>query len=117
VIASRAVSISIQRELPDNMLVEVAYVGKWSTHLYQGLDLNDVPWMMTRGGQSFAKAYAAVWTANHSGTMASPQPFFENSLPESYLTATNTYINAYNTSNTGKSGFIPMALCSKPPET
>jgi hypothetical protein len=68
--------------------------------------------MMTRGGQSFAKAYAAVWTANHSGTMASPQPFFENSLPESYLTATNTYINAYNTSNTGKSGFIPMALCT-----
>jgi hypothetical protein len=78
---NNGVSVSIQRELPDNMLVEVAYVGKWSTHLYQGLDLNNVPWMMTQGGQSFAKAYAALWTADHAGqTTVAAQPFFENAL-------------------------------------
>jgi len=75
------VTFGIQRELPDHMLVEVAYVGKWSRHLYQGLDLNDVPWMLTVGGQSFAKAYAAVWQADHAGqTTMTAQPFFENAL-------------------------------------
>jgi len=78
---NNGISISIQRELPDNMILEVAYVGKWSTHLYQGLDLNNVPWMMTLGGQSFAKAYAALWQADHAGaTTVAAQPFFENAL-------------------------------------
>jgi len=108
--ANNGVSISIQRELPDNMLVEVAYVGKWSTHLYQGLDLNNVPWMMTKGGQSFAKAYASVWTADHGGTMASTQPFFENSLPANYLNTTNSLITSYNATSAGKSA--PLPLCT-----
>jgi hypothetical protein len=85
---NNGVSISIQRELPDNMLLELAYVGKWSTHLYQGLDLNDVPWMMTLGGQSFAQAYAALWKANQAGlTTVAAQPFFENALKGSPLCA------------------------------
>jgi hypothetical protein len=109
---NNGVTFSIQRELPDNMILELAYVGKWSTHLYQGLDLNDVPWMMTKGGQTFAKAYAAVWVANNSGQAAAAQPFFENSLPATYLTTTNTYINNYNTINTGKMGFTPLSLCT-----
>jgi hypothetical protein len=79
--ANDQITIGMQRELPDNIIVEVAWVGKWSKHLYQGLDLNDVPWMMTRGGQSFAKAYAALWAADHAGqTTVAPQPFFENAL-------------------------------------
>lgn len=106
------ITFGIQRELPDNMLIEVAYVGKWSRHLFMGLDLNDVPWMMTRGGQSFAKAYAAVWTADHGGSMASPQPFFENSLPPNYLNTTNSNITAFNAKNVNTSGFTPLPLCS-----
>src|SRR5229473_1494325 len=79
-------TIGIQRELPDNILVEVAWVGKWSKHLYQGLDLNNVPWMMTRGGQSFAKAYAALYDADSTGkTTVAAQPFFENVLAGSPL--------------------------------
>lgn len=104
------VTFGIQRELPDNMLVEVAYVGKWSRHLYQGLDLNDVPWMMTRGGQSFAQAYANVWKANNVGTQAAVQPFFENSLPAGYLSTTNSYIANYNTTKAGQAA--PLPLCT-----
>ena len=79
--ANDQITIGMQRELPDNIIVEAAWVGKWSKHLYQGLDLNDVPWMMTRGGQSFAKAYAALWAADHAGqTTIAPQAFFENAL-------------------------------------
>jgi hypothetical protein len=105
---NNGISISIQRELPDNIILEVAYVGKWSTHLYQGLDLNNVPWMMTRGGQMFSKAYAAVWTADHNGVTASAQPFLENSLPASYLASTNSAISAFNTANPTS----PLALCT-----
>src|SRR5438132_10883187 len=97
--ANDQITIGIQRELPDNIIVEAAWVGKWSKHLYQGIDLNDVPWMMTRGGQSFAKAYAALWAADHGGTAASTQAFFENSLPAAYLNSTNSAINTYNTAH------------------
>lgn len=110
--ANDQISVSMQRELPDNILVEVAWVGKWSKHLYQGLDLNNVPWMMTRGGQSFAKAYAAVWTADNGGSAAAAQPFFENSLPVGYLNTTNAAITGYNNANAGKTGFTPLALCT-----
>jgi Carboxypeptidase regulatory-like domain len=105
-------TVGIQRELPDNILLEVAWVGKWSKHLYQGLDLNDVPWMMTRGGQSFDKAYAALWAADHGGTAASSQAFFEDSLPAAYMTTTNTAINGYNAANASKPGFVPLSLCA-----
>lgn len=75
------IDFSIQRSLPDNMIVEAAYVGKWSKHLYQGMDLNNVPTMMTLGGQSFAKAFANLWAADNAGkTSAGPQPFFEKAL-------------------------------------
>jgi hypothetical protein len=74
------IDFSIQRELPDNMILEVAYVGKWSKHLFQGLDLNDVPWMMTLGGQTFAQAYDALYAANQAGTAPAAQPFFEAAL-------------------------------------
>ncbi|HKV23849.1 MAG TPA: carboxypeptidase-like regulatory domain-containing protein [Candidatus Acidoferrum sp.] len=106
--ANNQVTFGIQRELPDNMLIEVAYVGKWSNHLYQGLDLNDVPWMMTRGGQSFAKAYAALWQADHNGQAAATQAFFENSLPAAYLSAANAQINKYNTKNPS----TPLPICT-----
>ncbi len=99
------VTFGIQRELPDHMLVEVAYVGKWSRHLYQGLDLNDVPWMLTLGGQSFAKAYAALWQADHAGqTTMAPQPFFENALKGSPYCATFTSCTNAVLANEGANG-------------
>src|SRR5579859_899416 len=108
--ANNQVTLGIQRELPDNMLVELAYVGKWSKHLYQGLDLNNVPWMMTLGGQSFAKAYAALWNADHTGqpTIAA-QPFFENA----FATAPNAPGSFQNASGNWVSNFCAgFANCS-----
>jgi hypothetical protein len=76
------IDFSIQRQFKGDMLVEVGYVGVWAHHLYQGIDLNDVPWMMTLGGQSFAQAYAALWQQMHSGATITPQPFFEAGLAQ-----------------------------------
>ena len=103
--ANNQVTFGIQRELPDNMLVEVAYVGKWSKHLYQGLDINNVPWMMTLGGQSFAQAYAALWKADQAGqTTIAAQPFFENALKGSAYCGGFTNCSSAVLANEGAGG-------------
>jgi hypothetical protein len=74
------VDISIQRQLPNNMILEVSYVGNFGRHLFQGVDLGNVPWMMKQGGQTFAQAYAAMYTALAAGKTPAAQPFFETAL-------------------------------------
>src|SRR5205814_7562135 len=48
---------TIQRELPGKSRLEVGYVGHTARNIYQGIDLNQVPFFMTLGGQSFAQAF------------------------------------------------------------
>jgi hypothetical protein len=72
--------LSIQRELPWKMLLEVGYVGRVAHHLYGANDINTVPYMFTAGGQTFADAFDAVATAVRSGTTPAVQPWFETML-------------------------------------
>ena len=51
---------TIQRQLNSKIMVEFGYIGRLIRNEYQPLNINAVPYMMTLGGQSFAKAYAAV---------------------------------------------------------
>ena len=55
--------LTIQRQINSKTMIEVGYIGRRITHEYQPININAVPFMMTLGGQSFAKAYAAVETA------------------------------------------------------
>lgn len=101
---------TIQRQLSNKVSLELGYIGRRMTHEFQPVNINAVPYMMTRGGQSFAKAYAAIETAlgcatsfNACGAKTpaqgagepaatyqaalvafansfAPQPFFENAL-------------------------------------
>ena len=74
--------LTIQRELPGSMLLELGYVGRYAKRLYQSLPLNNVPYMMVAGGQSFAEAYHNV----HNALLANPnasvpmQSWFETML-------------------------------------
>jgi len=52
--------LSFQRQLSQRMTMELGYIGRIIKHEYQPLNVNAVPHMMTLGGQSFAKAYAAI---------------------------------------------------------
>ena len=52
--------ITYQRELRGNMLLEIGYVGNYAQKLYQGYALQQVPYMYTLGGQTFAKAWSSV---------------------------------------------------------
>jgi hypothetical protein len=83
--------LTIQRQLSNRVTMEVGYIGRLISHEYQPININAVPYMMTKGGQQFQQAYANVETAlgcarsaaacgaNGIPTIA-PQPFFEAAL-------------------------------------
>jgi hypothetical protein len=79
--SSDQIDISIQRQLKGNFILEVGYVGVWARNLYQGIDLNDVPWMTKLGGQTFAQAYTNLYNALSTGNKnPAAQPFLESAL-------------------------------------
>jgi hypothetical protein len=62
-------NFSIQRDLGRNMMLEVGYIGRIMRDEYMNINLDQVPWMLTIGGESFAQAYAAVEKAGAFGTV------------------------------------------------
>ncbi len=74
---------SVQRELPGNMILEVAYVGRMSRKLPQAVNVNSAPYMFldSASGQTFAQAYDAVANALRTGQAVPVQPWFENQFP------------------------------------
>jgi len=71
---------TVQRELPGKGRIEVGYVGHTANNIYMGIDLNQVPFFMTAGGQTFAQAFDAVAQALRAGSAVTPQAFFETAL-------------------------------------
>lgn len=84
-----SVDVSIQRQFKGGFLAEISYVGTYAHNLFQGEDINDVPWMMKLGGQTFAQAYDNLYFANKSGATPAPQAFLETALKGS------TYCSGY----------------------
>ena len=70
-------TLSIERSLPGKSLLEVGYVGRVGHHLYTAQDVNQVPYMMKLGGQTYAQAFDAIAKALRSGQPVAAQPFFE----------------------------------------
>jgi hypothetical protein len=90
-----SIDLSIQHQITSKVSVEVGAISRWIHNELQNININSVPYMMTKGGQQFQTAYAAVEkamgcttsaTACSSATVAStlaalaPQPFFEAAL-------------------------------------
>jgi hypothetical protein len=74
---------SLQRELPAGIIMEAAYIGRFSRDLPQAINLNSAPYMFvdSASGQSFAQAYDAVANALRAGQAAPVEPWFENQFP------------------------------------
>lgn len=110
-------TVSWQRQLPHQTILQVAWVGRWERNEFRTIDMNTVPYMMTLGGQSFAQAYAALATqlsANPSISPAAvtPQPFFEAALakgPGNYC-ANQPSCTAAVAANEGPNGTNNFAL-------
>lgn len=106
---------SIQRQLPNQTVLEVGYIGRWARHLFLGMDANAVPTMLKLGGQTFAQAYYSLWQANQAGTAptaVAPAPFFETALGSGYIGSYNAAANKYNKTNAGTTGFVPAPTCA-----
>jgi len=81
-----AADLSVQRELPGNMLLEVAYSGRLGRKLPQSMSLGQSPinFKDPTSGQTFAQAFDAVATQLRSGTVpaaVTPQAWFEDLSP------------------------------------
>ena len=97
---SHQFDFTVQRQINSKTTVEFGYIGRRYTHDLQAININAVPYMMTLGGQTFAKAYGQmVWqycggaaglAAGNCGGFKNanpmnpetltPQPFFEAAL-------------------------------------
>jgi hypothetical protein len=88
-------TLTFARQLNNRLSLEIGYIGRVINNEYLPINLNAVPYMMTMGGQTFAKAYAntvigycgggsvnALGGGNCIGNAAAvaPQPFFEAAL-------------------------------------
>ena len=86
---SDEVTFSIQRAFGSKMLLEVGYIGRKIGNEFSEINLDAVPTMTTLGGQTFAQAYANVYTelCGSATVCSSPnlsavttQPFFEDAM-------------------------------------
>ena len=88
-------TLTFARQLNNKVSLEVGYIGRLIHNEYLPINLNAVPYMMTKGGQTFANAYANavigycgngnvknLGGGNCIGNPAAvtPQPFFEAAL-------------------------------------
>ncbi len=79
---------TIQRNIGRKMFFEVGFIGKKATNIFEEIDIDSVPYMMTRGGQTFAKAWANMYinicgfgsTCANNAYTGPVQPFFESAL-------------------------------------
>jgi len=60
--------LTMQRQLSKKTVLEVGYIGRLLHNEFQPVNINAVPYMMTLGGQQFAKAYANIEVASSFGT-------------------------------------------------
>src|SRR5208283_2727072 len=96
---SYEMNFTIQRQISSKFTVEAGYIGRVIRNEYLPIDLNNVPYMYTLGGQSFANAYGKLvmqycgGNAGLAGRASGPsggctgnlaavttQPFFEKAL-------------------------------------
>jgi len=81
--------LSVQRQLPGGVFLEVGYVGRIARDLFLNIDLNAVPYMFTPKGtkQSYGQAFDAVAKQLQSGVNpnnVTPQPWFEAMMQPSF---------------------------------
>jgi len=80
---SYSFDLTVQRELPGNMLMEVGYIGRLGRDLPNSFDFDSAPYMLkdAASGQTFAQAFNAITTELDANKPVTAQPWFENQLP------------------------------------
>jgi carboxypeptidase family protein len=77
-------TLTIQRELKQNLNLEVGYIGKILRNEYMLMNLDAVPTMTTLGGQTFAQAFGQIYSQlvfnGQNPLNVTGQPFIETAL-------------------------------------
>ncbi len=98
-------TVSVQHQFGPKILAEVGYIGRILANEAQYYSLTNVPYMMTRGGQTFANAWSQVMQATNYGTAnlssVPVQPFFENSLTPGYCAGFSSCTAAFVSNSAG----------------
>jgi hypothetical protein len=115
---------TIQRQISRKISVEVGFMSKYSKNIFEEINLDAVPYMMTLGGQTFADAYKNVYVAycglgsvcakNAISTIPT-QAFFEAALGGStsaYCTGSAS-CTAVLAAQSGVQGFIQNTAVSQ----
>ncbi len=79
--------LTIQREMPGHSLLEIGYLGRHANNIYNPLEVNQAPFMMSINGQTYAQAFDAIATQLRAGGAVTPQPFLEKALAGSAFCA------------------------------
>lgn len=79
---SHNVTVSVERSLPNKMLIEAGFIGRMGRNLAQGIQLNAPDYMMkdAASGQTYAQAFDGVAQALRTGATVPDEPFFDNQL-------------------------------------
>ena len=78
-------NFTMQREMRGSSVLEIGYIRRTASQLYAPVDLNQVPFFMKDGGQTFAQAFDAIAAQLRAGSAVTAQPFFESALAGSSL--------------------------------
>ncbi len=77
---SDELNFTIQRQLSHKLVIEVGYIGRLIRDEYNLINVDAVPTMTTLNGQSFANAFANLYTEVAGSQTIQAQPFFEAAL-------------------------------------
>ncbi|HXT61610.1 MAG TPA: carboxypeptidase-like regulatory domain-containing protein [Pyrinomonadaceae bacterium] len=81
-------NLTLQRAVGKKMFFEIGYIGKVANNIFEEIDIDSVPYMMTRNGQTFADAWAKMYinlcgfapACQNNAYNGAVQPFFESAL-------------------------------------
>jgi hypothetical protein len=100
-------NVTLQRQINSRNTLEVGYLGRVIRNEYQEINLDAVPYMTTLSGQTFAQAWASLYTqvamTSVSPANVSAQPFLETALGgvnSSYCAGFSSCAAAFASKNT-----------------
>ena len=95
---SHVVNLSLQRELPSQFVVEVAYIGRFGRHQLQQIDLaQPLDLVDSKSGSDYFAAATQLSKQKYAGAVnVAPIPYFEHMFPDAAVGGQSATQNIYN---------------------
>jgi len=96
---AQVVNVSFQRQLPSGFVLEAAYLGRFSRHTLQQIDLaQPLDLVDPKSGQDYFSAAGQLSKYGYAGMTSVPAiPYFEDMFPDAAANGVSATQNIYNT--------------------